>query len=141
VADVNFTKGFITIREPKSGTDQIIPLSVAARNILSHQSKTESPYIFPGRGGGMRVDAIKVFNKIKIAAGLPRDFRPMHGLRHVFASTLASSGQVDLYTLQRLLTHKSPQMTMRYAHLRDDVLRKAANLAGQIISSAASKEA
>ena len=81
------------------------------------------------------MDAKKVFNKIKVGAGLPRDFRPMHGLRHVFASTLASSGQVDLYTLQRLLTHKSPQMTMRYAHLRDDVLRKAANLAGQIVTA------
>lgn len=132
--DVNFTKGFITIREPKGGTDQIIPLSNVAGQILSRQSKTESPFIFPGRGGGMRVDAIKVFNKIKVAAGLPHDFRPMHGLRHVFASTLASSGQVDLYTLQRLLTHKSPQMTMRYAHLRDDVLKKAANLAGEIIT-------
>ena len=41
------------------------------------------------------------------------------GLRHVYASMLASSGQVDMYTLQKLLTHKSPAMTQRYAHLRD----------------------
>jgi integrase len=49
---------------------------------------------------------------------------------------LASSGQVDMYTLQKLMTHKSPVMTQRYAHLRDDALRQAANLAGDIIKDA-----
>jgi len=46
---------------------------------------------------------------------------------------LASSGRVDMYTLQKLLTHKSPVMTQRYAHLRDDTLKNAANLAGELI--------
>jgi hypothetical protein len=49
---------------------------------------------------------------------------------------LASSGKVDLYTLQKLLTHKSPVMTQRYAHLRDEALRNASTLAGQIIDAA-----
>jgi integrase len=57
----------------------------------------------------------------------------LHGLRHVYASMLASSGEVDLYTLQRLLTHKSPLMTQRYAHLRDAALKRAANVASDII--------
>jgi len=57
------------------------------------------------------VDVNHQIRKIKEAAGLPKDFRALHGLRHVFASMLASSGQVDLYTLQKLLTHKSPGMT------------------------------
>jgi integrase len=30
--------------------------------------------------------------------------------------------------LQKLLTHKTPQMTQRYAHLFDDTLRQGANL-------------
>jgi integrase len=47
---------------------------------------------------------------------------------------LASSGQVDLYTLQKLLIHKSPAMTQRYAHLRDETLRRASNLAGDLIN-------
>ncbi len=55
------------------------------------------------------------------------------GLRHVYASILPSSGQVDLYTLQKLLTHKSPLMTQRYAHLRDEALRRASDLAGNLI--------
>ena len=49
---------------------------------------------------------------------------------------LASSGEVDLYVLQRLLTHKSAAMTQRYAHLRDDALRRASNLAGDLIGQA-----
>jgi len=60
---------------------------------------------------------------------LPDDSRPMHGLRHVYASMLASSGKVDMYVLQKFTTHKSPKMTQRYAHLRDDALK---NGAGQI---------
>ena len=49
---------------------------------------------------------------------------------------LASSGQVDLYTLQKLLTHKSAAMTQRYAHLRDDTLRRASDLAGDLLGQA-----
>ena len=67
------------------------------------------------------------------AAGFPKGFRPLYGLRHVFASMLASSGKVDLYTLQKLLTHKDPKMTQRYAHLRDDTLKRASNWADKLI--------
>jgi integrase len=42
-----------------------------------------------------------------------------------------------MYTLQKLLTHKSPLMTQRYAHLRDETLRNASTLAGNIIEQAA----
>ena len=38
-----------------------------------------------------------------------------------------------MYTLQKLLTHKSPMMTQRTAHLRDDTLNRAADLAGSLI--------
>jgi integrase len=130
--DIGFQRGFIHIRDPKSGTDQKIPLNDVTRNLLENHPRT-SKYIFPGRGGRRRQRAEKAANRIKAAAGLPKDFRPFHGLRHVYASMLASSGEVDLYTLQKLLTHKSPQMTQRYAHLRDDALKRASNLAGALI--------
>ena len=131
--DIDFERGFIHIRDPKGGQDQKIPLNDKSRELLRSHPRGDSPYVFPGRGGRKRVDINQQVNQIKEAAGLPRDFRPLHGLRHVFASMLASSGQVDLYTLQKLLTHKSPIMTQRYAHLRDQTLRKAADLAGNLI--------
>lgn len=139
--DVDFRRGFINIRDPKGIMDQTIPLSDAARELLQQRTRGEgSPYVFPGRYGGHRVDAGKQFRLIRAAAGLPKDFRPMHGLRHTFASNLASSGEVDLYTIQRLLTHKSPLMTQRYSHLRDETLRIASNMAGRVINNMAKKK-
>ena len=134
--DVDFERSFIHIRDPKGGLDQKIPLNEAARNILENHLRTDSPYVFPGRGGGQRTRYPKRIDAIKERAGLPLDFRPLHGLRHFFASQLASSGQVDMFTLQRLLTHRSPQMTIRYSHLRDEALRRASNLAGDLITQA-----
>ncbi|MCE5273246.1 site-specific integrase [bacterium] len=136
--DVNFQRDNITLHDPKGGQDQTIPLNSAARELLElHKTgRGESEYVFPGRGGNMRVDIKKEANRIKKAAGLPDSFRALHGLRHVYASMMASSGKVDMYTLQKLLTHKSPQMTQRYAHLRDEALRNAANLAGELVEQA-----
>jgi integrase len=132
---IDFERGFIRLVDPKGGKDEIVPMNDMARAVLEGIPRTKSPYVFPGRSGGQRVDLRKSVNRIKERAGLPDDFRPLHGLRHVYASMLASSGEVDLYTLQKLLTHKSPQMTQRYSHLRDEALRKASNLAGAIVDS------
>ena len=132
--DVDFDRGFIHIRTPKSGQDQTIPLNQAARELLEHHPKSDSPFVFPGRGGKQRTEIRRPIDRIRKAAELPKDFRPLHGLRHTFASMLASSGEVDLYTLQKLLTHKTPAMTQRYAHLRDETLRRASDLAGDLIN-------
>lgn len=134
--DIKFERGFIHIKGPKGGPDERVPLNDATRELLKSHPKTESPFVFPGRGGKQRVSAQAGVNKIKKRAGLPKDFRPLHGLRHAYASMLASSGEVDLYTLQKLLTHKDPRMTQRYAHLRDEALRRASEVAGSIIKEA-----
>ena len=132
--DLDFERGFINIRNPKSGIDQVIPMNETARSLLVSHERTGSPYVFPGHGGNKRATAQKAITKIKNQAGLPEDFRPLHGLRHTYASMLASSGKVDMYTLQKLLTHKSPLMTQRYAHLRDETLKKASGLAEELIN-------
>jgi integrase len=132
--DVDFDRGFISLRNPKSGQDQTIPLNDAARDILLNHPRSDSDLVFPGRGGRPRTNVGAQVNRIKERAGLPASFRPLHGLRHFYATQLASSGEVDMYVLQRLLTHRSPLMTQRYSHLRDEALRKASNLAGDLIS-------
>jgi len=111
-------------------------LNDAARELLNSHPRSRSQFVFPGRGGRQRTDIKHQVNRIKVDAGLPEDFRALHGLRHVYASMLASSGEVGMYTLQKLLTHKDPKMTQRYAHLRDDALKRASNLAGNIIKQA-----
>jgi integrase len=133
---IDFDRGFINIIDPKPGADQKIPLNDAVRELLENHHRAKSPYVFPGRAGGRRVNIAKQVKKIKEDAGLPEDFRPLHGLRHVYASMLASSGKVGMYELQKLLTHSDPKMTQRYAHLRDYALKQAANVAGDIINEA-----
>ena len=127
--DVNLETGFILLKDPKGGQDQKIPINDMDMNLLNSITRSGSPYVFPGRNGGMRTTTGVAGRRIRKNAGLPDDFRPMHGLRHVYASMLASSGKVDMYVLQKLMTHKSPKMTQRYAHLRDDALKSGA---GQI---------
>ena len=134
--DVDFERGFIQIRDPKGGPDQKIPLNNAAREVLASHPRSDSSYIFFGRGGKQRTEMRAPVNRIRKRAKLPKGFRPFHGLRHVYASMLASSGKVDMYTLQRLLTHKSPQMTQRYAHLKDETLKRASDLAGSLVAEA-----
>jgi integrase len=136
-SDIDFERGFITLQDPKGGWNQTIPLNDSARGIFGNiQRKKGNPFVFSGKFKGTHLtNCRKSFKRIRKVAQLPNDFRTLHGLRHVYASILASSGKVDLYTLQRLLTHKSPVMTQRYAHLRDEALKKASNLAGDLVAS------
>jgi len=138
--DVDFRNGFVHIRNPKGGRDQVIPLNPETGNILKSQPQNDSPYIFPGINGKQRAEVRRAVNRIKRLAELPENFRPLHGLRHTYASLLASSGKVDLYTLQHLLTHKDPGTTQRYAHLRDESLKRASNLAGELVKEAIEQE-
>ena len=135
---VDFDRGFLSLEDPKGGLDQKIPLNDMARQVLENHPRSEGfPFVFPGRYPNKpRKDIRRPVNRIKKKAQLPKDFRPLHGLRHAYASMMASSGKVDMYTLQKLLTHKSPQMTMRYAHLRDEVLKRASNVASELFQQA-----
>jgi integrase len=137
--DVDLERGFLNLRDRKGGEDTMIPLSGVAREVIEAQKQTGNGYVFPGeRGEGPRgirqiADSSRA---IRNAAGLPKDWRPCHALRHTYASHLASSGEVDLYTIQRLLGHKSPLMTARYSHLRDDALRRGAEVMSRIVKEA-----
>ena len=126
--DIDEELGFIHLRDPKGKKDQDIPLNSAAREIIEGQPR-DRDLIFgfkdPQRG-------YEHARKLKAEAELPEDFRIFHGLRHTYASMLASSGKVDLYVLQRLLTHKNPKQTARYAHLRDSALKAGSDVASDI---------
>ena len=141
--DLDFERGFITLRGDvaKKQKTETIPMNDQARAILNSLPRTTSPYVFPGRHDDRpRTNITHILKRIRKKAGLPESFRPLHGLRHSFASWLASSGQVSMYELQKLLTHSSPQMTQRYAHLHDDALRKASSVAATLFTAAKNKE-
>jgi integrase len=141
--DIDFERGFITLRGAfaKNKKTDRIPLSKAARTILEKIEHTDSPFVFPGRNGGQRADFKRISQRVRDRAGLPKDFRPLHGLRHVFASWMASTGAVDLYTLQKLLPHGSAQMTQRDAHLADEALQRATAVAGEVFQGVSGEKA
>jgi integrase len=136
--DIDFERGFIHIRDPKGGASQTIPLNDPARAVFEKLTRIRE-LVFPGTHG-QRTGLYHAINEIKRKAMLPEDFRPLHGLRHHYASMLASSGRVDMYVLQKLMTHKSPVMTQRYAHLRDESLRRASQLAGELVNQIIGKK-
>ncbi len=141
--DVDFERGFITLRGDiaKKGKTEVIPMNNEARAILENVEHGTSSYIFANFSTGKPRENITGFlKKIKQEASLPENFRPLHGLRHAFASWLASSGEVSMYELQKLLTHSSPQMTQRYAHLHDDALRKASDVASSVFGKMSVKQ-
>lgn len=133
--DIDFEKSFLTLRGEvaKGGKTKTIPLSQGVMDVLKGISHRGSDYLWPGKERGPREDFRRMGRRLREKAGLPKSFRPCHGLRHHFATALASSGEVDLYVLQRLLTHGSPAMTARYGHLTDDALKRAAAVADSIL--------
>lgn len=141
--DLDFERGFITLRGDvaKKQKTETIPMNDQARAILNGLPQTKSPYVFPGRYDDKpRGNISPMLKRVREKVGLPESFRPLHGLRHSFASWLASSGQVSMYELQKLLTHSSPQMTQRYAHLHDDALKQASGVAGALFSAAKNED-
>jgi integrase len=123
---VDFDKNVIFIHESMTKTQRSrhIPLVSVAREALNSVEKV------PGNDNiFLNPQTKKPFGSFKRSfhtalrrAGIV-DFR-FHDLRHTFASSLVRNG-VDLYTVQRLLGHTTPQMTQRYAHLGEDQMRAA----------------
>lgn len=125
--DIDFEGGLLLLQSPKGKKSMHIPINDQARAILKKHPRV-AEHVFVNEKGKPFNEIRKRIEAIRTVAKLPEGFRPLHGLRHVYASMLASSGQVDIYTLQRLLTHKSTATTQRYAHLMDEALQKASGV-------------
>lgn len=136
--DINWHRINITLEDPKSGMDQTIPMNSYTVRLLKtiEEEKSGSKYVFPGKSGGQLTDVKRQVNRIKAEAELPADFRPIQGLRHVFGTNLGNAG-VDRDIIGRLMTHATDRsVTSRYVHYREETLRQAAELAGQLIEDA-----
>ncbi len=125
-------RSLVMLKNPKSGKDEVLPLSGEALKVLKDVPKRDdTPFIFYGIKGAQRKDVGSVWESIRKIAELPSGFR-FHGLRHHFGSALANAG-VDLYTVQRLLRHRDPYTTMRYAHLQEQRLKDMVNLSDSLL--------
>jgi integrase len=136
--DADLERGILTFRQTKNGRIRSIPVSAPALEVLrkarDHVSGPLHP-LSPGRVCPLTISQFQtVWMRIRKRSQLV-NFR-CHDMRHAFASIAASSGKVDLYTLQTLLGHRSITQTQRYAHLMPGPLLAAANAVGDVFSSA-----
>jgi integrase len=110
--------------DTKTGARRI-PLPKAARAILGALPRLpDNPYVIAGKvPGRYATDLQHPWRRLRERAGL-HDVR-IHDLRHTYASNAVSSG-MPIQMVGRLLGHTQIQTTMRYAHLADDPVRRAA---------------
>ncbi len=123
----------IIIADPKNGESRLEPMHEFVKEMLKRRYATDSSgYVFKARNGGKIIDLSDTFQRTIDALGFndgitdPRQKVVFHTLRHTYASWLVMAGN-DLYTTQKLMGHKTNQMTKRYAHLAPGYLEKAVN--------------
>lgn len=119
----------------KSGKPRLISLNQAAVDLISRlPSKGQSDWLFPSPRTGRPCPALYYpWLRVRDRAGL-KNVR-LHDLRHSFASNLVNGG-VSLYVVQQLLGHSSPSTTQRYAHLQQETLGKASEVAAEALKRA-----
>nr|WP_274611260.1 site-specific integrase [Sphingomonas sp. JUb134] len=118
----------IPTEKSKTGKSRQVPLSESAIAVLKAIPRLgDCPYVVPNPATLKPFGSVyNSWNSARNAAGLP-DVR-MHDLRHSMASNMANSGQ-SLLVIGQVLGHSQPRTTLRYAHLSEGTLQKAANAA------------
>ncbi|MCE5262647.1 MAG: site-specific integrase [Deltaproteobacteria bacterium] len=136
--DMDLSKGVLTIRDAKAGSRYAF-LTEQAATMLEARDKARkgrkpADYVFQGRK--VKLDRISItfartVEELKLNDGIddPRLKICFHSCRHSYASWLIEQG-ADLYTVQKLLGHKTNVMTQRYAHLSENRLKDAAKALG-----------
>ena len=133
---VDLFRRTVTVFKSKNGERRTIPLNQTALELLKPKygsRSLETELVFPSEAQ-TRLNASNISRSLHLALAKAKitDFH-FHDLRHTCATRMVQAG-VDLYKVQRLLGHKSPIMTQRYAHhypesLRDGVEALDAGLA------------
>lgn len=129
--DINHNTIYLQAQNAKKRQADYIPLPLPVKQILKKLPQ-ESSYIFLDKNQKPYANYFQKAKEIKEKIGLPKNYRPLYMLRHNFASLLANCG-ANLYTIQKLLTHNSPLMTQRYAHLNDKSLQASSKSVSKIL--------
>lgn len=125
-AGVDLFRRTVTVFRSKNGERRTIPINSIVLDLLKHKHAARSrmtDVVFHSHAG-TALDGSNIRRGLNTALRLAKiqDFH-FHDLRHTFATRIVQAG-VDLYKVQRLLGHKSPIMTQRYAHHYPESLRE-----------------
>ncbi len=122
---VDWQHAVFNLPDTKTG-QRSVPVSsqvmALLRDIQAHTGNPRTGYVVRSRTGRRLTSLNKTWERIRVLAGIP-DVR-LHDLRHSFASD-ALMGGVPLAVIGKILGHRQPTTTQRYAHLSDRVVRDA----------------
>ena len=108
-------------------------LEAVKEMLQKNLQKKTTDCVFPDNNGNPTKYLSKTFPRAVEDLGFNNDVTDdrnkvvFHTLRHTFASWQVQ-GDINLYTLQKLMGHKSFQMVQRYAHLAPDNFKKATSI-------------
>ena len=133
---VNWAMGVVELPSSKTGPKRV-PLTPQALSFLRReQSKTDGVGHVCSNELGCRITASNVqraWRSIRTDAQLPS--LRIHDLRHSWASDAVSAG-VPLAVIGKVLGHRSPATTARYAHVHDKALLEGLAKTGAVIEAA-----
>ncbi len=131
--------GMLALKDSKTGP-RTVPIGSGARAILDRQPRRAGPFVFPSPHDPARPRChdLKLWYRVRREAGI-EDVR-LHDLRHTMASHAVMNG-VPVPVVSRLLGHSNVQMTLRYAHLADRDIEKAAERVGAAMARVMAGEA
>ena len=123
----------LSLTDSKTGPRRVYLNAQARRIIGRRMEQADSPWVFPSltNAGYPRGDDLALWYTVRREAGIT-DVR-LHDLRHSVATHAVMQG-VPLPTVARLLGHRHPSMTLRYAHVGDAEVEAAAERIGQTIT-------
>jgi integrase len=132
-ADINFESAVIFIKDSKNTFNRHAYITTELDEMLRRRGagKPRHEKVFAGDKGGetgvlMRAHFREAVKELGFNDGITdrRQMFVFHSLRHTFASWLVQKGQ-PLYTVSKLLGHRSIRQTERYAHLAPATQRAA----------------
>ncbi len=132
--EVDLDNRALRLADSKTGA-RTVPLASNALAILQQRARERrSDWVFPARTYDRpRTEIDSAWRRIRRTAKLT-DLR-LHDLRHSFAAAGIHAG-LSLPEIGKLLGHKAAATTQRYAHVADEVARRAADAVGDHMATA-----
>ncbi|HLJ95410.1 MAG TPA: site-specific integrase [Gemmataceae bacterium] len=128
VSDIDSRRMTILVSRGKGNKQRLVPLSpkLLTELRLFWQTHRNPVWLFPSRdpASHLRIASVeRMCARARARGGLKRRFNT-HALRHTFATELLEAG-VDLFSIQKILGHRSLSTTAHYTHVRRSHLQEA----------------
>lgn len=125
IGDINFQKRTIYLRHTKNKTLTHATISSACAKVLKQFIETwregvdNEDYLFCSYGGGELKYSALAHSFTKYCKSRGVEMHSLHGIRHSFATALASNTNGDMVKVQKALGHSSIDMARKYINLAE----------------------